>query len=60
MNLKKPNFGITKNQIYCIFIVTNSFLIQIFVFLFRKTTKFKIKIICREYLYLGTGKIGLN
>ena len=56
MNLKKPKFwDYKKPNIIAYLLLPIAFLIQIFVFLFRKTNrqKFKIKTICVGNIYLG-------
>ena len=64
MNLKKPKFGIIKNQIfmnYLLFPIT--FLIKLLksINLKTKTNKFKIKTICIGNIYIGgTGKTSLS
>ena len=64
MNLKKPKFwDYKKPNIIAYLLLPISILIQIFVFLFRKTNaqKFKIKIICVGNIYIGgTGKTSLS
>ena len=64
MNLKKPKFwDYKKPNIIAYLLLPIAFLIQIFVFLFRKTNaqKFKIKIICVGNIYIGgTGKTSLS
>ena len=64
MNLKKPKFwDYKKPNIISYLLLPIAFLIQIFVFLFRKTNaqKFKIKIICVGNIYIGgTGKTSLS
>ena len=64
MNLKKPKFWDYKRpNIIAYLLLPIAFLIQIFVFLFRKTNaqKFKIKIICVGNIYIGgTGKTSLS
>ena len=64
MNLKKPKFwDYKKPNIIAYLLSPIAFLIQIFVFLFRKTNaqKFKIKIICVGNIYIGgTGKTSLS
>ena len=64
MNLKKPKFWDYKRpNIIAYLLLPIAFLIQIFVFLFRKTNaqKFKIKTICVGNIYIGgTGKTSLS
>jgi len=64
MNLKKPKFwDFRKPNIIAYLLSPIAFLVQIFVFLFRKTNrqKFKIKIICVGNIYIGgTGKTSLS
>ena len=64
MNLKKPKFwDYKKPNIIAYLLLPIAFLIQLFVFLFRKTNaqKFKIKIICVGNIYIGgTGKTSLS
>ena len=64
MNLKKPKFWDYKiPNIIAYLLLPIAFLIQIFIFLFRKTNaqKFKIKIICVGNIYIGgTGKTSLS
>ena len=64
MNLKKPKFwDYKKPNIIAYLLLPIAFLIQIFVFLFRKTNaqKFKIKTICVGNIYIGgTGKTSLS
>ena len=64
MNLKKPKFwDYRKPNIIAYLLSPIAFLVQIFVFLFRKTNrqKFKIKTICVGNIYIGgTGKTSLS
>ena len=64
MNLKKPKFwDYRKPNIIAYLLSPIAFLVQIFVFLFRKKNrqKFKIKTICVGNIYIGgTGKTSLS